>query len=80
MKERNCMGLAHRIYETVDPWAGFVKEILGGFDSSTFKVVDLYGYFVYTALYVALRPFALFPLLQESMNYHLHNYWFRLGD
>lgn len=73
-------GFGHRVYETVDPRAGFVKDILGGFERSKFKIVevaeeiercasedewfrsrrirmnvDLYGCFVYTALYVILR-------------------------
>ncbi|KAF6228824.1 hypothetical protein HO173_011672 [Letharia columbiana] len=75
-------GFGHRVYETVDPRAGFVKEILGGFERRKFEIVevaeeiercvsedewfrsrnirmnvDLFGCFVYTALYVALHLF-----------------------
>ena len=78
-------GFGHRVYETVDPRAGFVKEILGGFERSKFKIVevaeeiercasedewfrsrrirmnvDLFGCFVYTALYVEPHPICSF--------------------
>lgn len=85
-------GFGHRVYETVDPRAGFVKEILGGFERRKFEIVevaeeiercasedewfrsrnirmnvDLFGCFVYTALYVALHllhPFLGWKRLQ----------------
>lgn len=34
-------GFGHRVYETVDPRAGFVKEIMGGFERSKFEIVEV---------------------------------------